>query len=316
MLKTSTDFEDSIKFLSSSEFNQDCIDNLKYQYKSMDSESHNSNMSIIETAFDNLYEKIRVLEDVINYAKAYVEQNVSSISSQCKDILNDIEEDVDSLKTNSYILYSVPMLEGSGMYTDRDGTVLPHTSINNRILTLAPLDKIEVPYTSVSRDTALTPYKSNINDLKDGKPYRSFYLYDKPLSGGVFEDITISLSNPMNVNFIEILTSNCNIANVQYIHENGTVEYEDGILNAINKDRIIKSFKFTLVSNTYKKTDYEVDAKRMSTNFWDKVKEKEYDTYAGIECLIDISEFSGMKTYQEAYEKYLDDLAAWKAKYS
>lgn len=311
MLKTASDFENSIKFILSGltdEMNTDLI----YQTRTFDSESFNSTFDVIESRLNNLYEKTRVMEDVIKYIKEYLEQAIYSTAKECRSILNSIEDNRDKLKTNSYISYDVALLEGNGSYVDRDNSQLPHCSTNNNAVTLSGSIFSNIPIKITERKKGYTPYKSSLESLKEGNVYRVFYYLDGQVNGGIKEDIYIELATPSVINFIDIIPSNCQIENVRYINEAGGIEYYENFKSVITKERKVKAIQFTLSSKFYKSSTYYIDQSRMVTDFWDKVKDGEYSYAMGITNISDLDQLAGIDSFKQSYKVYVAAVEDWR----
>jgi hypothetical protein len=310
MLKTSTDFEGSINYLLQG-INQNMSKGIIYQTADTNSEDFNATFDTIEKQLNTIYEKSRIMEDVINYAKEYVKSNIYNISKECRDILNEIEDDRDNIKDKAYISYSVPFTNSVGPYIDRDGTSLPETSTSNNTITLSGQIKTQTNIKSATLTEAITPYRNNISEISNGEPYRSFYILDGIVTGGIKEEIIIQLHSPTDINFIDLITSNCKVERIEYINENDTIEHDNKYIGTIIKDRKIKAIKIVLLSELYKKSVYHIDATRMVADFWDKVKENEYGSAIGTKTIYDFDQLSGLSDYAAAYNKYVGEMNSW-----
>lgn len=313
VLKTSTDFEDSISFLVSS-MTEEMNTGIKYQTKVFNSEAFNTTFATIESRLNKMYEKTRVLEDVIAYTKEFVEQAIYETKQECRAILDVLEENRDKLKTNAYISYEVSFGEGNGAYTDRDGSTLPHCSVNNNTLTVSGQNATVIPIKSITKQKGYTPYKENLKDFVNGSVYRTFYMMDGQVTGGLLEDLYVELNSPTTINFLEIVPSNCIVSNVRYVNEDDSIEYEDGFQSIITRSRTIKAIQFSITCAGYKLKEYYIDSSRMSTDAWEKVKELEYDAAEGITAIGDLDEILGLTAFKAAYAEYVTAMDAYLAK--
>jgi hypothetical protein len=312
MINTATDFENSIQFLMSG-MTDEQNNGLKYQIKTFKSDDFNSTFDVIESRLNRLYEKTRIMEDVIAYTKEYLAQNIYNTSSECHAIMNSIEDNRDKLKTNSYISYNIPMLEGVGSYLDRDNTQLSHCNVNNNTLTLSGKAQIDVPIKSIERKQGLIPYKSSLEDLLNGKVYRAFYLLDGPITNGLKEEIYIEFNSPTVINYIDIMLSCCSVSNVRYINDNGGIEYEDKFASIITRERKVKAIQLTLTSTSYKTSTYYIDQSRMASNFWSSVNNMEYNNAAGItQNISDLDVSAGIQAFKSAYQTYVAAMQSWR----
>lgn len=309
MIKTSSDFENSINFLSN-DISEDLYQNIKYQNKSLDSESFNTTFNLIEDKLNTLYEKTRVMEDLIVYTRTFLEQEIYTAKKEFQAILNSLEDKKDSLKAKAYISYDVPFLESSGAYVDRDGKELAHAAVNNGFLTLSGQTQYEVQLKNIERITTMVPYKSNPEAILKGQVYRSFYIVDKPVQM-IYEEITAYLNSPTLINYLELIPSNCKVVNLRYISENDLVIDETNFSTGMVRDIKIKAIKFDIACDKYKKIAYQIDESRVLSDFWTKVKDKAYNDSMGISTVFDIDEYSGMKKYKSDYASYLKSIENW-----
>lgn len=313
MINTSKHIEDAIKFLN----NQD-VETLnlqfKYQEDYFNSEDYNYTLKNIEYNLNTLYEKARVLQDVIAYTKEYVKQNIYEITDECKSILNDIEDNVDSLKQSNYITLNVSFLESTGSYLDRDSRTLPKNAIYDGTITLSGKEKETLKIKTVSQANNYKPYNSNITNLITNQPYRSFYMLDAPISNGLKEEISVEFEVENIINQLNIVTSNCKTSDVRYIDASGTVDYIQEHANVIQNSRNTKSIKFYTTTDAYKKLTYYVDQARLKPTFWESIMENEYNKLAtGVDKLTQsqIDELAGINAFKAEYKAYTEAIEAW-----
>lgn len=312
MLKTASDFDNSINFIISG-MTEEQNKGLLYQLKTLNSDDFNSTFEVIESRLNHLYEKIRTMEDVIKYARTYIEQEIYNTSNECRVIMNSLEENRDSIKSSAYITYDVPMLEGTGLYLDRDSTELARCNVKNNTLTLSGKNQAILPIKSIERKRGQIPYKSNLENLINGDKYRAFYLLDGPVINGLREDIYIEFNAPTAVNFIDIETSKCAIDNILYITDTNNIEHDDKFVSIISRERKIKAIQITLSSKSYKTSKYYIDQTRMNSNFWNRVKDIEYDRAQGFKSDIsDLDVLAGIDSFKAAYTNYVSELQSWK----
>jgi len=313
MIDTSKYIEDAISFLN----NQD-VEDLNYQFmyqtNYFNSEDYNYTLYNIETNLNTLYEKTRVLQDVIKYTREYIKQNIYEISDECRSILEAIEDNVDSLKQNNYININVPFLESTGSYMDRDNKKLPKNAIYDGTITLSGTEKEKLKIKAVNQKNNFKPYKENLANLIQEKEYRSFYMLDAPITNGLKEQITVEFETENIINQLNIVTSNCKISNMKYIDNTGTIDYIDEHLNIVQVPRKTKSVEFMTTTDSYKKIVYFVDQARLKANFWDSIMEHEYaktTTGAGTLTQGQIDEMAGLTAFKKEYEAYVKSVEEW-----
>lgn len=313
MIDTSKYIEDAISFLN----NQD-VEDLNYQFMYQtdyfNSDDYNYTLYNIETNLNILYEKARVLQDVIKYTREYIKQNVYEISDECRSILEAIEDNVDSLKQNNYININVPFIESTGSYIDRDNKKLPKNAIYDGAITLSGTEKEKLKIKTISQKNNFKPYKENLSNLIQDKEYRSFYMLDAPVTNGLKEQITVEFETENVINQLNIVTSNCKISDMKYIDSSGTTDYIDEHLNIVQVPRKTKSIEFITTTESYKKIVYYVDQARVKSNFWDSIMEHEYKkatTGSGTLTQSQIDEMAGLSAFKKDYEAYVKSIEEW-----
>jgi hypothetical protein len=291
MLKTAIDFEESIQFLNAG-INADTFNNFKYQTTAMDSDDFNLTMKDIESKLNLLYEKSRILEDILTYTKTFIQQNIDSSNKECRDILNDIEHTRDEMKskTGSYMSYNIPISDSTGSYADRDRTELPHCNILDSMATLSGIINTDINIKDIKKTSSSVPYRSNIEDLKQNKAYRVYYFLDEQVSGGLEETIKVTFATPVLVNYLDIVPANCKITKITYTLSNDALESQNMKDIGIMKDRLVKVIEFDIVASLYKKETYKIDTLNMAKNYWDTTMAGSYDSVSQV-ALVNGNEF-------------------------
>lgn len=285
-----------------------------YQKEELNSQDFNYTMQNIENNLEILYEKTRLIEALINYAKEFVKTNIYDTTDECQKILNDIEDNIDSIRAKNYISTSIDFENSTGSYLDRNGIQLNECAVYENKLTLSNHVNNELEIKSVTLTNNLIPYKSNIGAIKSGNPYRSFYLLDGPVNDGLKEEIYVEFKTPSNLNQLEILTSNCELLYVEYKNDNGTIEHIEKNFNVSHKDRIVKGITFVLKANNYNTLTYYIDETRAKPNYWDTIKANIYDTLSGQRQAMtqaEIDELTGLKAFKKAYDSYCFKVDTW-----
>lgn len=287
----------------------------KFQTEYLDDISFNNTIENIQVILNLIYENCRVLEDINNYAKSYIKDNINTITKECYEILNSIENNVDSLRQDNFVSVNVPFENGTGSFLDRDNTVLPQNAIYKNNITLSYKREENIRIDSISTSAPCKPYNSNISDLLNGKEYRVFYLIDAPAEDGFKEKITITFNEEREINFLNIITSNCNIEGVIYRNNNSDNDYMLTEYNLIHYPRKVKTIDIILKCDTYDTVTYSVDKKCMKDNFLEKVTENEYNKLVNGKPTLtvgEIDELAGITAYRRAYEIYVQALNNWK----
>lgn len=250
-IKNIFDFESKVDFLLNTYNTEPSI---KEQSQYMSSNIINENFTQIETYLNNMYEKIRVLDEVIDYAKIYVSNEIDATISDCKEILSNIEHLNNMIfnDTKNYTIINVPIdINSSLTMTDRDGSALKSCNIYNGSLSLSGTIKNTIPVKSISVKSSEQVYESNINSLLNNESYRTFYLLDAVSKNGIEEVITFQFNQPKEINNISLKLSNANLKNIIYVHEDGTETTDAEMLRGIIPKLKILKVKLTIVCSNY-----------------------------------------------------------------
>ena len=305
-------FMENIRFINNDFSFTPAAGKLELQDDVLDSRAQNITFENIEKELNTLYEKTRVLEDVVAYAKDFLEQQIHIYREKVQNKLRVIEDSRDSLKDSNFITYVVPFVTDRSVVTkDRDGSTIHVSDISNGKIIMSGQELDSAGISKASKTQELKAYNDNLKDIPSGKPYRSFYLVDGPATNGVKEEITVMFNEPTRVNFIKINPSNCEIAEVSLINEHGIEEQLDDMMNEYNQPKDAIGAKFTIVSRNYSKEVYEFDNSRISSGFWDRIKEHEYRNLIGQETIFDMEKEAGLEKYRRDYQDYLDALKRW-----
>lgn len=244
MLKTSENLNAAIKFVTT--------ENTTYPSLIDDrllSTQFNSSMQNIESQLNELYEKIRLLEDIRDYCKQYVLSIIRTKEQNFKEKLKIIEDVADQFRDKDSISYTVPFQYCSDIITDRDGTVINKMNIVNSSLgqsyTLIDVAKIS----NISYTTNAQCYNNSYSDILNGLSGRSYYILDNPIYGSVIENCTVMFDKNYYCNLFNIEVSNTQIENIELITDkDNTISINANDTTTIN---IIKGLKFNLVSKNY-----------------------------------------------------------------
>lgn len=313
MIDTSKNIKETINYLvkeTENNLNEDFI----YQEQYFLSDDHNFTFNNIESHLNDLYERTRMLQDVISYAKTYVKDRVRIISNECKSILDNIEDSVDSLKNNAYISIEVPFEESSGSYRDRSGTLLPRAAVQASKLTLSHEVKKEVSISSITKTRGFVAYRSNLEDLKYDKAYRAFYMQDATVKDGLIEEITVEFPQEEIINYVSIIPSNCEVVSVEYVNAAGTVDHLQDYKDLLHRPRKVKRVIFSIKCKVYDTKTYYIDESRLKSNFWSTVKEYSYNQAIGLSSSIsaaELDELAGLNQFRKDYESYVSAVEDW-----
>lgn len=273
------DFDKNIKYLLETNLSTAIKNNIINQDKILNSKDFNTTFDSIQNSLEFLYEKNRVLEDVIRYSNLYLKNEINNSITECKTLLASIEEDRDMTKNNSYIKYSVPFISGANNYIDRDNTGISGSVLYEDKLTLANTNIND--YSPIAINIVKTAENNNIFDtsgeLINNNAYRTFYMFDSPQGNDISETLTLILDKPSKINKINFGISNCIIDDISFILEDDST-YSIGTHIGLFKTLIVKQVIIKIKSKNYIMS--QIDYKKYNeTNddFWGAIDELKAD---------------------------------------
>lgn len=167
----------------------------------LDADEINKLMLGIEEAFNKLYEKLRLLEDLHDFTKRYIQNEFQKSSDAFRKMRQDIDKTEDT-NQNTVVQSMTASFETGLVVTDRDGkplatsdTVDGSTLIpaNTTVKTSSP-DSAVVNSTSIAYKRILTPAQN----------YKAFYANEQPPAEPVKETIDFVYKSAVNANFIDV----------------------------------------------------------------------------------------------------------------
>lgn len=280
MLKDSIDFEYAINKV------KEKIDlDIQLQGKILDSECMNNSLDSIENSLNKLYENTRYLEDAIDYCKTFLSVKIDDYTSDIKATLKSIEDIRDINKNMAYMEHPIAFKENKDIMSDRDGNSISASIIKNDKLILGNKLELDIDYKDCTRKSDSIPYDENMANIKT-EPYRTTYIEEKVVTGGLKESITLTLKTPSELNSLDIKTVNADIKNLRYVYINGVEDYID-YNTGITSNKIVASIKFDLVCSRYTQSAYYLDKDKLADNIWNKIKEYEYNYVTGVNTKVD-----------------------------
>lgn len=245
MIQTKTDLNSAIKFVTTENESYPSILENK-----MSSSQFNNSMRIIETQLNELYEKIRLLEDINNYCKNYILSIIQTKELQFKEKLKIIEDITDQYRDTESISYNVPFTyNNQSIIKDRDGSIINHMYINDTTLEQSSMILDTAKISNISYESNAQCYNNNYNNILLNEAGRSFYCLNEAIYGGIVEKCTIMFDKDYNCNTICIIPSNAQIRNCKLITDKD-LEIDVNYIDSFNLTNI-KGLKFELVCNNY-----------------------------------------------------------------
>jgi hypothetical protein len=231
----------------------------------MDADSYNLACQQIEYQLNVLYEKIRLIQDVDEFARTYAELKISEKEQKLRDNLKIIEDVVDLYHDDSAIAVMVPIQDDGSVIHDRDGSVIPKMQISDGKLVMDTnvMGKATIAYINNSSES--TCYNSSYVNLVEGRQGTSTYLITDNLEEGVVETISIDFTRATPVNYLSIKPVNAIVRNVRGILTNH-VELPLGVSDGYFAPQELIGIKFDLVCKDFEQTSFYTDAVSYDTS--------------------------------------------------
>lgn len=273
MIKDSIDFDYAIDKITTM-----IEPDIKFQEEFLDSEKMNTTFKSIEENLNTLYEKTRYLEDSIQYAKVFLDNKIKAFNEEMDSIIKELESTVDLSKNLSYISYNVPLKQNDVVIDDRviNQDKLNPLLLKDNKLTLGYEYDLDINYSSVYTKGDSIPFNDTIENTVATKTYKAIFLEEKILKDGLSHTMIVYFANPVSINVLDFITSNCEIKNIKFGLINGIEEHADDYdISKNNITRICIYIKFDMVCTNYDTVIYEIDKSKMTDNIWNDLKEFE-----------------------------------------
>ena len=256
------DFSEKIKYL---------LDNTKDIYLEkqnlyLNSNIINNNFKTIENELNFMYEKTRILEDIIDYMKLYINNEIKNYMLDCRNLLKDIEilSDINLKEEINYTAINVPFIYNTLEYLDRDGTVLKNCDIYNNKIVLSRNKDITVQINSISiiRNEVLfnlETFDDNKDNIIYNKPYLVKYELDSIVKNGIDELVRINFNKEEIINTLKIDLINCNLKSIKYIYSNNIIEEEENLNTKNIENKKLIAIEFLINASNYKINKKNID---------------------------------------------------------
>lgn len=274
IIKTSDELIDTIKSLTTP------LDTPSGTFsKKMKSSEMNTVFQSIEISFNKLYEKLRQLEDLDDFARRYIQNEFKKDKSAIEEIVKEIEhvsdKDQDAIKKEISTSFS----SGDVMY-DRDGSAIDTAEVisGNLIMPYHIAAKKAIVKNAITQEYEKV-YRRVSYPVRE---YRSFYALEKPAEDGVVEIIQLLFERDTEINFVNLSAFGANIDECYIIAaDNSTIKTKTyGPIKSI----VSKGFMIVLKSTTVTpitayvcntKSTYTSTKNKRETTLLDTI----YDTY-------------------------------------
>lgn len=185
----------------------------------MDSNVFNESFQRIEKQLNQLYEKIRLIEDVDSFCRDYVAKEIKKKEDTFRENLKILESVSDLYKDSKGISILVSFSQTSDTIRDRDGSIISRMSLNDGKLEAGNDILGNALIATIARSSTTPCYNNSYSNLLDGKPGTSYYSVKTLTPGSIKESIFVTLREPTECNYISIKPVNCEVSDVVLIDE-------------------------------------------------------------------------------------------------
>ena len=178
----------------------------------MDATEINTLMQGIEDAFEKLYEKLRVLEDLHDFTKKYIENEFAKSKDAFRKAKADIDAAADTYQQTENVSHIVGFRMGS-VVTDRDGTpVTSCAAVDGTTLIPSYRTIRSAEPGSAIIDANGTAYRRIITPAKN---YKSFYVNETPPAEPVRETVQFVFQHPLTMNYMDFSAFQADVEDIR-----------------------------------------------------------------------------------------------------
>ena len=205
MIRTQEEYTEALNFIDR--------DIELYDYdlsQKMTSYEYNLYLQDTEYYLNFLYEKTRVLEDIIEYLEYYSQLKIKQLKTEIQKNEYVLNSAVDKYINKDYIAYKPEWTNSiSQKVLDRDGSEISLAKINNNTIFAGEDKSNYAVIKSMVRTSDLSSYSNNANSYLNSNIYLSVYNLDGPQI--INEEITVEVTNGENINAADWEAINCSV---------------------------------------------------------------------------------------------------------
>ena len=226
----------------------------------------NNNMSIIELRLNVLYQKIKYMQELVDYTKNYVISEIKNRNEEFKEKLKIISEVTDIYRDQSSVAQIVYLTQCSEQITDRDGSIVKPMIISDKKLVPPGNTVSSLRINSVVNNSSAIKYSSNYENLKNGEAGSAIYLSDNIMAGGLDENVNIQFDEGSSINYIDIPVINGDIATYEITYTNDSKK-EITPLDKYIEAADIKEILIKIKSRNYTEINQQVSKEKRGSIF-------------------------------------------------
>lgn len=232
----------------------------------LSSSEYNSNMSIIELRLNVLYQKIKYMQELVDYTKNYVISEIKNRNEEFKEKLKIISEVTDIYRDQSSVAQIVYLTQCNEQITDRDGSIVKPMVISDKKLVPPGNTVSSLRINSIVNNSSAIKYSSNYENLKNGEAGSAIYLSDNIMAGGLDENVNIQFDEGSSINYIDIPVINGDIATYEITYTNDSKK-EITPLDKYIEAADIKEILIKIKSRNYTEINQQVSKKKRGSIF-------------------------------------------------
>lgn len=274
-MESKFDLDKNLEFLIDTKVD---LSKVEDQSKTLDSSKYNKSFQSIEDSLNLLYEKIRTIQNTIDYANSFIKNEIDETITECKSLLSDIENNRDVMKDSAYINYNVKLQSIFDTYSDRNNTPIKGVEMHNGVITLNNNVIENIILNNASLESKHENYNifNTLDDISTDNNYRTMYMFDRTQKDSVKEKLILHFSKVRTINKINFIPSNCIINSTEFIFEDGSSEIVEGYDINLTKNRNVKTIYINIECKNY--TISNLDYNSMNAkDFWEQLESEEVD---------------------------------------
>lgn len=224
----------------------------------MDATEINTLMHGIEDAFDKLYEKLRLLEDLHDFTKTYIENEFAKNQAAFRQAKTEIDKTADAYQQMAKVFSTVSFRAGA-VATDRDGTPVKNCALVDGA-TLVPANTLvqETEPSSVVPISSYTPYRRILTPAKN---YKAFYVNEQPTPDAIRESVRFVFPYVVDVNFLDVSAFHANIERIVLHSPDGS---QTMIPAGTHTSKRVKASSVSIVLRSTKTETQDIEIKQLN----------------------------------------------------
>lgn len=257
------------------------LSQVESQAKTLDSSKYNRSFQSIEDSLNLLYEKIRTMQNTIDYANSFIKNEIDETITECKSLLNDIENNRDVMKDSAYINYNVKLQSIFDTYSDRNNTPIKGVEMHNGSITLNNniIETVILNNTNLESEFYNYNVFNTLSDISINNNYRTMYMFDRAQKKTVKEKLILHFSKVRTINKVNFIPSNCTINSVEFIYEDGSSEKIEGYNINLTRSRNVKTIYVNIECKNYTVSNLDYNSLN-HREFWDNIENEKVDVNA------------------------------------